>query len=278
MSRLSRRFFARFALSLCFVSVVAHAAPSTGKAAPSISTLIQNLSGGRVLFQEGPVDERHSPCSSFKIAIALMAFDAGILKGPHEPLLDYRPEYQAGRDADKIAIDPSAWLRNSVVWYSQQATLKLGKARFEKYVKNFHYGNGDCLGHPGKNDGLTQAWLMSSLQVSPREQVRFLKALLEKKLPVSETALALTIATVPIYPAEGGWTVHGKSGSGYLAGPDGNAIQDRPLGWFVGWAEKDARRVVFARFESGIESVGLIYGARARSAVLSNLAGMVGRE
>lgn len=278
MPRLPRRFFARFAFYLWCLSVLAPATPSTGKAAPSISTLVQDSASGRVLFREGPVDERHSPCSSFKIAIALMAFDAGILTGPREPLVEYRPEYQAGRDVDKVAIDPSAWLRQSVVWYSQQATLKLGKARFEKYVKDFHYGNGDCSGHPGKGDGLTQAWLMSSLQISPREQVRFLQGLVGRKFPISEKAYALTFATVPIYPAEGGWTVHGKSGSGYLAGSDGNAIQDRPLGWFVGWAEKEARRVVFARFESGIESAGLVYGARARSNVLSNLAGMVGRN
>jgi len=235
------------------------------------ATLVRDFRGGRILFQQGAVDERHSPCSSFKIPIALMGFDAGVLRGPHEPRIDYRPEFQAGREADKIPVDPSSWLRNSVVWYSQQTTLKLGKERFEKYLRAFRYGNGDATGHPGKGDGLTQSWLMSSLQISPREQVGFLFDFLEHRLPVSQKAAGLALETIPTYPGEGGWEVHGKSGAGYLTARDGTVTLDRPLGWFVGWAEKGPRRVVFARFEAGAEKAGLIYGGRCRSAVCSNL-------
>jgi beta-lactamase class D len=76
-------------------------------------------------------------------------------------------------------------LRDSIVWYSQEVTRRLGPERFAAYVKAFEYGNEDVSGNPGKADGLAQSWLMSSLAISADEQVRSIRRLLDRQLPVS---------------------------------------------------------------------------------------------
>ncbi len=79
---------------------------------------------------------------------------------------------------------------------------------------------------------------MSSLTISPKEQIQFLLRFVAHKLPVSEAAYDMAYATIPQYQAAEGWAVHGKSGSGWLRDNNGKINESRPQGWFVGWAEK----------------------------------------
>lgn len=116
----------------------------------------------------------------------------------------------------------------------------MGEDRFAGYVSKFGYGNADVSGTAGKKDGLTNSWVDSSLEISPVEQTAFLCRLLAGKMPVSAKAHEMTRAIIPSFKA-GDWTVQGKTGSTAL---DKNM---RSLGWFVGWAEKDGRRIIFAR-------------------------------
>ena len=55
----------------------------------------------------------------------------------------------------------------------------------------------------------------------------------------------MTKAIIPTFQA-GDWTVQGKTGSTRL-GNDADSQDKRSLGWFVGWAKKDGRQIVFAR-------------------------------
>src|SRR5690606_164237 len=86
-----------------------------------------------------------------------------------------------------------------------------------------------------------------SLKISPDEQVDFLRRFLAGRLPISEHGLAMTQAITPRFEAADGWVIHGKTGSGRMRDEAGKPDSKRPLGWFVGWAEKEGRRVVFAR-------------------------------
>jgi beta-lactamase class D len=206
----------------------------------------------------------------------MMGFDAGILKDVHNPLWDYRPEFDADLELHRKSTDPTIWLRDSVVWYSQQITRKLGMERFQRYVDGFAYGNRDLTGNAGKGDGLTQAWLMSSLRISTEEQVQLIRRFFAETLPVSKRACELTRASTPSFSAEGGWAVQGKTGSGFLRDKKGNLDRSRPLGWFVGWAEKDGRRVAFARLEVGNMKMDSYGGPVAKAALLAGLSTMIG--
>jgi beta-lactamase class D len=241
-----------------------------------VSTVLVDAATGETIHRAGPAERRFSPCSTFKFPLAVMGFDSGVLVDPHQPLWDYRAEFQTTMEQQKKATDPTIWLRDSIVWYSQDLTRKLGEARFRDYVARFGYGNEDVSGNPGKKDGLTQSWLMSSLTISPDEQVAFIRRFLDRKLAVSDHAYDATLASLAQYPADGGWNLYGKTGSGFLRTAKGASDRAKPIGWFVGWGEKGGRKVVFARFNLGNQRSKTYGGMIARDAMLKDFAELAG--
>ncbi|MCX5516147.1 class D beta-lactamase [Kaistia algarum] len=235
-----------------------------------VSTVLVDVESGATIHREGPAERRFTPCSTFKLPLAVMGFDSGILMDPHHPRWDYRPEFQTTMELQKKPTDPTIWLAESIVWYSQELTRKLGEARFRDYVTAFGYGNEDISGNPGKNDGLTQSWLMSSLAISPDEQVAFVRRFLGRKLGVSDHAYDATLASLAHYPAEGRWTLHGKTGSGFIRDANGAIDRSKPLGWFVGWGEKGGRRIAFARFNQANVRSETYGGLIAREAMVKD--------
>lgn len=226
------------------------------------ATVLLDLASGRALHRSGPCATRFTPCSTFKVPLALMGFDAGILTDAHHPAWNYDPKRDAAhRAVERARTDPMRWEAESVVWYSQELTRRLGMQRFQAYVDRFGYGNRDLSG------GLTRAWLGSSLAISPDEQVAFLRQMLAHRL-VSARAHAQAEAILPKFAGSGGWAVQGKTGSGALA--DGSL-----LGWFVGWASKGKRRVAFARFGAG-EGMSDAGGRQMREALLAEIGALAG--
>ena len=200
--------------------------------AADVCTVVADAGTRAILVQRGDCQTRVTPASTFKIAISLMGYDAGFLKDQHAPTLPYREGYVAWRENWKQPADPSRWMGDSVVWYSQQVTTWLGMPRLQGYVRQFGYGNADVAGDAG-NDGLTLSWIGSSLRISPLEQVDFLRKLVNRQLGVNAHAYDMT-ARLLAYKPVGGWEISGKTGasSGY--------------GWYVGWATKGKRSLVFA--------------------------------
>jgi bla regulator protein BlaR1 len=191
-----------------------------------------------VLVEEGRCDVRTTPVSIFNIAVSLMGFDAGILQDTHTPALPFKAGYIDWQPSWRATTDPTSWIRNSTVWYAQQVTSRLGERRVQDYVGRFDYGNQDLTG------GVDMAWIASSLQVSPREQAAFLRKVANRELPVSAHAFDMTAQLLRLPTLADGWQVYGKTGT---ASGDGAGDNRRALGWFVGWATKDGRTVVFAR-------------------------------
>jgi beta-lactamase class D len=240
-------------------------------AAP-VCTLVVEADSGKVWQRVGTqCDARNSPASTFKIAIAVMGYDADILSDAHAPAWPYKEEYAAWRESWKTTIDPTSWLRESVVWYSREITRRLGAERFKDYADRFDYGNRDLSGDPGQSNGLSNAWLSSSLQISPVEQVAFIRKLLSHQLPASERALDQTIAILPQFTLADGWTAHGKTGTGFQVGPDSKPDRDRQFGWFVGWAQKAEYKVVFARLIKDDDKIQEAAGFRTRDSLLADL-------
>ncbi len=192
--------------------VVSIATP--GLAGPVCTLVMEPLGSAPVIGNK--CETRVSPSSTFDIALSLMGFDPGLLTAPDSAT------WPNGTDNFVTVVDgrapttPRTWLRNSDVWYSQELTKALGSARLQQYVDNIYFGNRDLAGDAGKNNGLTQAWLPSSLQISPGEK---------------------TIASMPVFPAGGGWTVRGVTGTGFQRMADGARDRNRQFGWFVGWAD-----------------------------------------
>ncbi len=244
-------------------------------APPSIAaptcTIIADAASGEILVQDGPCGTRESPASTFKIALSLMGYDSGYLKDAGTPSIAYKDEYRAMMDSWKVTTTPKSWMEDSVVWYSQVMTKALGPEKFKTYVNSFHYGNGDLAGDAGKSNGLTNAWLGSSLQVSPAEEVAFVRRMLSGQLPVAKDAIAKTKAIIPEFPAADDWTVYGKTGSGLRRNADGTKTGGLQFGWFVGWATKGKRTIVFARLVRDDEKIDDRAGIRVRGQFIDEL-------
>lgn len=154
---------------------------------------------GKTLVRTGNCNMQNPPCSTFKIALALMGFDSGILIDKDTPKWPFKPEYENNfqswytTDAGKKygwhqEHTPETYIAKSVLWFSHQITERLGKERFLDYIHKLSYGNMDISGTPGKDDGLLNSWLETSLKISPQEQVELLEKMLNCELDLSKYA------------------------------------------------------------------------------------------
>lgn len=250
--------------------------PPSAAAGGRDCTVLSDFETGRVLRRDGPCDERASPASTFKVALAVMGYDAGVLRDRATPSWPYREEYGAWMQSWKTDTTPESWMRDSVVWYSWGITRALGAGRFQAAVDALDYGNRDLSGSPGKGDGLTHAWLGTSLAISPIEQVAFLRRLGRGELPVSAESQRRTVEILPVLALPDGWTARGKTGTGFQRGADGATRRDRQLGWYVGWAERDGRRIAFARLVMDEAKVPGAAGPRARDSLAADWPALVG--
>jgi beta-lactamase class D len=186
--------------------------------------------------------ERVAACSTFKVPLALMAFDKGILKDEdHLIKWDGVQRFMPSWNKDQTA---ASWMRDSVVWYSQALTAKLGQATMEKYLTDYGYGTHDMSG------GLSDAWLTvtpsdnvsprTTLKISADEQVQFMIKLFNNELRASKHALATTKKIMFIEKSTNGFELSGKTGSGYLSvTPDIVRI-----GWFVSHLQRGNQELV----------------------------------
>lgn len=214
---------------------------------------------------------RVTPASTFKIPHALAALDAGVVSGAHETF-----PYDGSSlpfERWKHDHDLASAMRDSVVWYFQRIAERMGIEREREYLRTFEYGNLDASGP------LTSFWLGDSLQISPDEQLAFLRRFFEGRLPVEADA-ARTVREILVQPsgrivnAAGehsfaapwpeGTTVHAKTGR---AEDHGRAVV-----WLVGRVERDGRAWIFVSCVVGSDdSMAAMNLAAARLAELNAL-------
>lgn len=258
-------------LAVMSVHANTHAAP--------ICTLVSDARSGTILHQQGECSQRYTPASTYKLALSLMGFDSGFLRDAHQPVFEPRIGDPDWGGANWLRpTDPERWIRYSVVWYSQRITHALGRERLESYARAFAFGNADMSGDPGKGNGLDRAWIMSSLKVSPLEQLRFQERLATRQLPVSERAMAITAQLALIDQRPAGWQVHGKTGAAFPRKADGAFDEARGYGWFVGWAEKDGRLLAFVRLEQDEQEHATSPGIRVRDTLLEEWPRLAGER
>lgn len=239
--------------------------------AETLCTLIVSAERGAIVHEAGDCDERVTPASTFKIPLALMGFDAGVLVGPNDPAIPFQSGYPDwGGAAWRQDTDPSHWMRHSVVWYSQFIARELGVEGLTRYGRAFAYGNADFSGDPGRDNALERSWISSSLKISPREQVAFLRTFLSQSLPASAAAHQMTAHIAESHALPDGTIVWGKTGSAYPRNADGGLDRARGWGWFVGWAAKGDDFYLFARLSQATGSHQPSGGNYTRETVLAD--------
>ncbi len=257
------------------LAVLALLACAGAARAETACLLIADARSGAPVHQEGTgCDEGIGPASSFKFTLALIGYDAGILSDADNPAWPYKSSYAAVRKADKQTVTPAYWMEQSVLWYSRVLVSKLGAERFAHYVAAFDYGNADVSGDPGQDNGLTHSWLNTSLLITPAEQLRFVRRFLTGDLPVSTEAISRTAAITPAFDPGGGWTIRGKTGTGYIREANGK-LGKRQYGWFIGWATDGVRTYAFSALSKDKTPGGTALGPRTRDDLIERWVGLV---
>ncbi len=239
--------------------------------------ILHDVDTNQVLIQEGDVTTYRSPYCTFNIVLSLIGFDTTVLKNPQDPTHPFKKEYEEEYRATNTTFpekwrashNPASWMNHSCVWFSQLLTRNLGMKTLSDYVINLGYGNQNLVGDLGKNNGLTRAWIGSSLRISPLEQVRFINRLVKQQLPVSIHAHECTKAILFVEELPNGMKLYGKTGSGDFG--NGREEPELKVGWFVGYVEKENKRLTFAYLLEGVPTNGPINGMAAREELKQRL-------
>ncbi len=171
-------------------------------------------------------EKRLSPCSTFKIANALIALECGVLTNPDSLVLwdsiavPRRHDWPKGWAGDQTLFSA---MRNSVVWYFQRLARLIGPDQYKTYLAKIDYGNRDISG------GLDRFWLISSLKISANEQVRFLQRFHDNVFGFSDRSVDIVKKSILLEQGED-YAFYGKTGAG--KNEDGSY-----LGWLVGFVE-----------------------------------------
>jgi beta-lactamase class D len=202
---------------------------------------------GAVVASSGPaLDQRVTPASTFKVALSPIGYDVGILKSVETPVWTMGGAEVSG-EATRGYQSPRTWMSLSVVWYSKILMQKIGRDVLQKYLSLFAYGNQDITGEANQQNGFLSAHLSSSLKISPREQVGFMRKLVSEQLPVSPFSIHMTKELLFNNTSGKGWKIFAKTGSGFQR----NA-RDK-IAWLVGWVERADQQYAFALFIRGTE-------------------------
>jgi len=198
-----------------------------------------NVSGTFVLFNRNEkrytyynrsrAYQKVSPASTFKIANTLIGLDMGVI--PNERYVfkwDGRKRNINKWNQDLVLRD--AFQFSCVPCY-QDVARRIGKKKMKIWLRKIAYGNNDISG------GIDRFWLGSSLKISAKEQVKFLRRLYYHKFLFSKEHHELVkkimlVETTPQYKlyAKTGWAIS-----------DGKNI-----GWYVGFVEKNGNVYFFA--------------------------------
>lgn len=175
--------------------------------------------------------ERFIPCSTFKIANALIGLDLGILKDENTKF-QWDGKKQPFKQWERDHTLTSA-VRNSVVWYFQKLALQIGTENYRKYLSKLNYGNHQVP------ETIDYFWLREkSLLISPQEQISFLNDLYRNELPVSQHAME-TVRKILVLETTTKMILSGKTGSRLKNG-------QYHLGWFVGAFQTGGKTYTFA--------------------------------
>lgn len=179
-------------------------------------------------FNEARGRQRFLPASTFKIANALIGIETGAIADENEVFRwDGKPKLRHAWERDQTL---GSGMRESVVWMFQEVARRVGKARMREWLDRLGYGNRDIGG------GIDLFWLQGSLRISAYEQVEFLHALAEGRLPATQRAQRL-VRNALVVEKTRDYTLYAKTGTS-------GRVKD-PVAWWVGWVERKGRPVAY---------------------------------
>lgn len=199
------------------------------------STTIYDYTQQKWLFSDEADSRKETlPASTFKLINSLIALETGVISDENDivkwvgrvdtVLYGYRPDIYHDVTV-KEAFEQSAG------WVYIELAKRIGKARYQRYLNECRYGNGN-LSEQG-----VDFWNFGSFAISPTNQITFLKALYEETLPFSKRSMTI-VKRLMIAETTDTYVIRSKTGWTREGGRD--------TGWWVGYVERDGKPYFFA--------------------------------
>ncbi|HEX8368231.1 MAG TPA: penicillin-binding transpeptidase domain-containing protein [Pyrinomonadaceae bacterium] len=183
--------------------------------------------------------ERFSPKSTFKIPNSLIGLETSVIKDADFVIAWNREKYPPQANWNEppfVHWGKDQTLRTafkySVLWYYRELALKVGLTEMKSRVAAFNYGNREVSGR------VDNFWLDNSLKISADEQVEFLRAFYENRLPVARRSTGI-VKDIMVFEKTPLYTLSAKTGGGPIA-------EGKVIGWFVGYLEAKGGVYFFA--------------------------------
>lgn len=170
------------------------------------------------------------PASTFKVINSLIALETGVIPDEHEVFKWDGVKREI--DTWNADTDLESAFKNSTVWYYVALARKIGEKRYAEYLRKCSYGNGNIT---SGQDG--DFWNYGDFGVSPQNQIKFLQALYEEKLPFSKRTFQI-VKRIMVAETTDAYVVRAKTGWTNSAG--------KSIGWWVGYVERKDNVYFFA--------------------------------
>ncbi|WP_044873311.1 class D beta-lactamase [Pseudomonas sp. LFM046] len=174
-------------------------------------------------------ERRYLPASTFKLANSLIGLSTGAVSSVDE-VLPYGGKPQPIKAWEKnMGLREAIRISNVPIY--QELARRIGLPRMAEAVRRLDYGNAEV----GKVVDIF--WLRGPLKISALEQARFVAGLAKGRLPFPADAQA-KVREIALLEQGPDWALYGKTGWATREEP--------PIGWWVGWVEKQGEIQAFA--------------------------------
>lgn len=183
--------------------------------------LFNNAQGMFKVYNLDRAKERFLPASTFKIFNSLVGLQTGVITdtGMVIPWDGVTRKYPAWNQD----LSMQQAFKVSAVPYFQEVARRIGKTNMQLWLDSVKYGN-------MKISRVDTFWLDNSLQISPDEELGFVKKLYFDQLPFAKTNMqavrdVMLMEKTPKYELsyKTGWGTNGA----------------KQIGWIVGWVEEN---------------------------------------
>lgn len=189
------------------------------------SILIYNSKNNRI-YEHNPQRNATAiaPASTFKIFNALVALETNVIADDVAVLT-----------WDGIHREIDGWnhdtnlrqaFKDSTVWFYQVLARRIGYERMQQFINKVGYGNRQI----GTAADIDRFWLQKPLQITPKEQIKFLQRLYQGDLPFSQRTINL-VKDIMVREQTPDYTLRGKTGWLTSTKPE--------VGWFIGYLEQN---------------------------------------
>lgn len=182
-------------------------------------------------YNQKRAEKQFYPASTFKIYNSLIGLNTGVIKSVDEVFYNYKGE--------EVFLE--SWAQDSNLRYAikvsqvpayQLLARNIGIKKMKEEINNLNFGN-KTIGNE-----IDKFWLQGPLKISAIEQCQLLAKLATNKLPYNEI-IQKQVQEITVLEKNEKWTLHGKTGWA-------TSNIETPVGWFVGWIEKDGKVYSFA--------------------------------